>query len=69
MKARHILCAKQSRALEAYNKLFEAHGKKPPASEFAKVAAEYSEDSSAKKGGDVGWFPRGKMVYLRLSTV
>ena len=68
MKARHILCAKQSKALEAYNKLNAAYGNKPPASEFAKVAAEFSEDSSAKKGGDVGWFPRGKMVYGRALT-
>ncbi len=61
MKARHILCAKQSKALEAYNKLKEAYGNKPPAAEFAKLATEYSEDA-ARKGGDLGWFARGKMV-------
>ncbi|CAL5328971.1 unnamed protein product [Camellia sinensis] len=29
-----------------------------------KLAAEYSEHPSGKKGGDLGWFLRGKMAGL-----
>ncbi|KAH7435835.1 hypothetical protein KP509_06G081000 [Ceratopteris richardii] len=65
VKARHILCEKQGKINEAYKKLQEGwlnNGDKVPPAEFAKVAAEYSECSSGKKGGDLGWFPRGKMA-------
>ncbi|KAK4726854.1 hypothetical protein R3W88_031771 [Solanum pinnatisectum] len=65
VKARHILCEKQSKINEAYKILQEGwlnNGDKVPPAEFAKVAAAYSECPSGKKGGDLGWFPRGKMA-------
>mmetsp|Transcript_17821 Transcript_17821/g.29301 ORF Transcript_17821/g.29301 Transcript_17821/m.29301 type:complete len:128 (+) Transcript_17821:85-468(+) len=64
VKARHILCEKQSKILEVQKKLREGwldNGDKVPPPEFGKLAMEYSECSSGKKGGDLGWFPRGKM--------
>ncbi|CAL5362281.1 unnamed protein product [Camellia sinensis] len=63
--ARHILCEKQGKINEAYKKLqycWKSNGDKVPPAEFAKLAAEYSECPSGKKGGDLGWFPRGKMA-------
>ncbi|KAH0734840.1 hypothetical protein KY285_010547 [Solanum tuberosum] len=65
VKARHVLCEKQSKINEAYKILQEGwlnNGDKVPPAEFAKVAAAYSECPSGKKGGDLGWFPRGKMA-------
>ncbi|KAF3789326.1 Peptidyl-prolyl cis-trans isomerase NIMA-interacting 4, partial [Nymphaea thermarum] len=65
VKARHVLCEKQGKINEAYKKLEEgwlSNGDKVPPAEFAKIAAEYSECPSGKKGGDLGWFPRGKMA-------
>jgi parvulin-like peptidyl-prolyl isomerase len=63
VKARHILCSKQSQIEEIFNKLNEEYGMNPPASEFGKLAQEYSECSSKKKGGELGYFGRGKMVH------
>ncbi|KAF7838484.1 peptidyl-prolyl cis-trans isomerase NIMA-interacting 4 [Senna tora] len=65
VKARHILCEKQGKINEAYKKLQDgwlSNGDKVPPAEFAKIAQEYSECPSGKKGGDLGWFPRGKMA-------
>ncbi|CAI9720490.1 peptidyl-prolyl cis-trans isomerase NIMA-interacting 4 [Octopus vulgaris] len=54
IKVRHILCEKQSKALEAIEKL--KSGMK-----FNEVATQYSEDK-ARNGGDLGWMTRGSMV-------
>ncbi|GFY47489.1 peptidyl-prolyl cis-trans isomerase NIMA-interacting 4 [Trichonephila inaurata madagascariensis] len=54
VKVRHILCEKQSKVLEAMEKL--KSGMK-----FNEVAATYSEDK-ARSGGDLGWMVRGSMV-------
>ncbi|PAV75511.1 hypothetical protein WR25_19999 [Diploscapter pachys] len=54
VKVRHILCEKQSKVLEAIEKL--KSGMK-----FNEVAAQYSEDK-ARSGGDLGWMTRGSMV-------
>ncbi|XP_020212773.1 peptidyl-prolyl cis-trans isomerase NIMA-interacting 4 [Cajanus cajan] len=65
VKARHVLCEKQGKINEAYKKLQDgwlSDGDKVPPAEFAKIAQEYSECPSGKKGGDLGWFPRGKMA-------
>jgi NIMA-interacting peptidyl-prolyl cis-trans isomerase 4 len=62
VRARHILCEKESKILMAYNQLTEAHGNRPPVQAFAELAKTFSECPSSKKGGDLGWFGRGKMV-------
>ncbi|XP_021761597.1 peptidyl-prolyl cis-trans isomerase NIMA-interacting 4-like [Chenopodium quinoa] len=65
VKARHILCEKQGKINEVYQKLQEGWldtGDKVPPAEFGKLATQYSECPSAKRGGDLGWFPRGKMA-------
>ncbi|KAK3094808.1 hypothetical protein FSP39_006468 [Pinctada imbricata] len=54
VKVRHILCEKQSKCLEALEKI-KAGGK------FNEIAAQYSEDK-ARSGGDLGWMTRGSMV-------
>ncbi|KAF9184288.1 Peptidyl-prolyl cis-trans isomerase pin4 [Mortierella polycephala] len=54
IKVRHILCEKQSKALEAIEKIQSGIS-------FNKVAEAYSEDK-AKEGGSLGWMVRGSMV-------
>ncbi|KAI6192100.1 Peptidyl-prolyl cis-trans isomerase [Aphelenchoides bicaudatus] len=54
VKVRHILCEKQSKVLEALEKL-------KAGMKFNEVAAAYSEDK-ARSGGDLGWMTRGSMV-------
>lgn len=47
---------------EAKKKAEEALAKVQGGEDFAKVAKEYSQDSSAANGGDLGTFGRGQMV-------
>ncbi|XP_065344208.1 peptidyl-prolyl cis-trans isomerase NIMA-interacting 4 [Cloeon dipterum] len=54
VKVRHILCEKQSKALEALEKI-------KAGAKFNEIAAQYSEDK-ARSGGDLGWMTRGSMV-------
>lgn len=54
VKVRHILCEKQSKILEALEKLRAG-------AKFNDVATQYSEDK-ARSGGDLGWMIRGSMV-------
>ncbi|MFN8471817.1 MAG: peptidylprolyl isomerase [Anaerolineae bacterium] len=54
--ARHILVQTNDDALKALKRLEAGE-------DFAKVAADISQDpGTAKNGGDLGWFPRGVMV-------
>lgn len=63
VKARHILCSKLSQIEEVRKTLMDTYGTSPPLSEFGKLAQTYSECPSKKKGGDLGYFGRGSMVY------
>lgn len=65
--ARHILVKVDQQASEGARKAarekIEAALKRIRSGEdFAKVAKEVSEDTTAAKGGDLGWFSRGAMV-------
>lgn len=68
VKAKHILLKfsqnegkeKEEAVLKKINNILAEL--KEPESSFEKVAQKYSECPSAKNGGDLGFFPRGKMV-------
>jgi parvulin-like peptidyl-prolyl isomerase len=55
IKASHILVNKFSKAEEIYEDLQAGEN-------FQNLARKYSECSSANKGGNLGEFPKGKMV-------
>merc|ERR1711878_132774 len=54
INVRHILCEKQSKCLEALEKI-------KAGAKFNEVATQYSEDK-ARNGGSLGWQTRGAMV-------
>lgn len=62
VKASHILVKFGSDSLEAMKKIKEALAKVKSGADFAEVAKEYSQDGSAQKGGDLGFFKKGQMV-------
>jgi parvulin-like peptidyl-prolyl isomerase len=55
VRASHILVKKESEAKKILESLKNG-------ASFSKLAEEHSECPSGKKGGDLGWFGRGKMV-------
>jgi len=67
VKARHILIgvspdADPGKIEQARKKAEEILAKAKQGEDFASLAEKHSEGPSAKKGGDLGYFPRGRMV-------
>jgi parvulin-like peptidyl-prolyl isomerase len=56
IRASHILVEKHGKAVELIRKIIE------DGEDFAKIAKQFSECPSKKKGGDLGWFSKGQMV-------
>ena len=55
VKARHILVGSKERAEELSKKIESGDN-------FTTIAQKHSKCPSKSKGGDLGWFTRGKMV-------
>ena len=55
IRVSHILVGSEEKATELLNKIKAGYN-------FEKIALEESKCPSKKKGGDLGWFTRGKMV-------
>lgn len=55
IRCAHILVEKESLAKEILEKIKKGES-------FAKLAEQYSIDGSRRRGGDLGFFPKGMMV-------
>ncbi|MCC3355428.1 peptidylprolyl isomerase [Bacillus sp. REN16] len=71
VKASHILAkfsdnptaeVTEEQKAAAKKKIDEAKAKLDSGEKFEDVAKEFSDDSSAQNGGDLGWFGKGRMV-------
>lgn len=56
VKVSHILVSTEEKAKEVFNKIKFLN------QNFEKLAMDESKCPSKKRGGDLGWFGRGKMV-------
>ncbi len=63
MKASHILIkVTKTNEKEAKQKAWEIYNEIKKGANFEEIAKQKSEDGSAKRGGDLGWFTKGQMV-------
>lgn len=67
VRARHVLVkvapgADAARRAEARERIETVLAAARGGADFAELAREFSEDSTASSGGDLGWFARGRMV-------
>ncbi len=62
VRASHILIKNGDNPEEAKTRADEIYNELMAGADFAELAKEKSEDGSAPKGGDLGWFGKGQMV-------
>ncbi len=61
-KASHILFKTDDQGAEARQQAQDVLNQLRNGADFAELARQYSEDVTASRGGDLGWFPEGRMV-------
>ncbi|MFP4089507.1 MAG: SurA N-terminal domain-containing protein [Cyclobacteriaceae bacterium] len=61
-KASHILFKTDENEAEARSKAQDVLNQIRNGADFAELARQNSEDVTASRGGDLGWFPEGRMV-------